>query len=52
MTQVYTLAMVSYGIRIVPLIKFLKLNYPEVTQTWCAEDAGALVTFDHLEKIK
>ena len=42
--------MVSYGVGILPLIKFLKLTYPDVTQPWYADDAGSLGTFNHLEK--
>ena len=39
------LAMVAYGIDILPLIKQLEPEFPDVTQTWYADDAGALGTF-------
>ena len=46
MTQGYPLAMVAYGIGVLPLRKRLKVEYPDVTQPWYADDSGALGTFD------
>ena len=43
------LAMLSYTIGVLPLIKILKVEYPDVTHTWCADDDGALGTFDNIE---
>ena len=44
------LDMFSYGIGILLLIKRLKSPYPYITHTWYADNSGALVTFDNLEK--
>ena len=44
-----SLAMVAYGIGFFPMIKRLKLAYPDITQPWYAEDDLALVMFDKLE---
>ena len=46
----HPLAMVAYGIEILPLIKHLKSTYPDVMQPWYVDNAGALGMFDHLEK--
>ena len=43
-TQGYPIAMVIYGIGILPLIKELKVEFPWVTQTWYDYSAGALST--------
>ena len=43
------LSMIAYGIRILPLIKNIKREIPDVTQPWYAENAGALRTFTRLE---
>ena len=48
-TQGDPLAMIVYGIGILPLIKNLKWEIPDVTQPWYADDAGALGTFSRLE---
>ena len=42
--------MVAYSIVIIPLIKRLKLTYPDVTQPWYADNDGALDTFENLER--
>ena len=39
------LAMVAYGVGVLPLIKNLKAAHPDVTQTCYAEDVEALGTF-------
>ena len=41
MTQGDTLAMSTYGIGVLPLIKQLKAEYPDVTQPWYADNVGA-----------
>ena len=48
--QGYPLAVVTYDIRILPLIKRLKSTYPDATQTWYANNYGSLGTFDNLEQ--
>ena len=47
--QGYLLAIVAYRIKIIRLIKRLKSMYPDVTQPWYADEAGALGMFDHLD---
>ena len=42
------LSMVSYGIGVLPLIKFLKTAYPDVTHTWYADNDGTLGTFENI----
>ena len=49
-TQVDPLDMVAYMIGIIPLIKRLKLVYPNVMQPWYSDNSGVLGTFNHLEK--
>ena len=44
-TQGYPLSIFAYGIGIHPLIKQLKLEFTDITQTWYADDAGALGMF-------
>ena len=39
---------VSNSIGVLPLIKCLKLAYPDVTQPWYADNSGSLGTFDNL----
>ena len=43
------LAMIMYGIGIIPLINDIKREIPDVKQTWYAENAGALGTFARLK---
>ena len=43
------LAMIAYGIVILPLIKYIKREIPDVKHPWYADDAGALVTFARIE---
>ena len=45
MAQGYPLTMIAYGIGIIPLIKNLKQEIPDVTQPCYADDAGVLGTF-------
>ena len=49
MTQGDPLAIIDYGIYILPLIKNLKWVIPDVTKPWYADDAGALGKFAKLE---
>ena len=49
MTQGVTLAMITYGIGILPLIKNLKRDIPDVTQPWYADNARALGPFARIE---
>ena len=44
-TQGDPLAMIAYGIGILPLIQELRDAHPRVTQPWCADDARAVGTF-------
>ena len=43
------LAMLDYGVEVLPLIKFPKWVYTEVTQPWYTDDARALVRLYNLE---
>ena len=45
MTQGDSLFMFAYIIAILPLIKPLKVEFPDVTQSWYADDAGAFGMF-------
>ena len=48
-TQGDPIAMIAYGIGIIPPIKMIKREIPDVTQPWYADDNGALGTFTRLE---
>ena len=48
-SQGYPLAMVAYGIGILPMIKNLQSEFPDATHPCCADDAGALGTFGNIE---
>ena len=48
-TQGYPLAMVTYGIVIIPLTNNLKLEFPDVYQPWYAGDASALGMFENVK---
>ena len=41
MTQVDPLEMVAYGMGILPLIRYLRMSHPSVTQPWYTDDAGS-----------
>ena len=49
MTQGGPLAMIAYRIIILPLIKNIKQEIPDVTQTWYSDNVGALGMFARLE---
>ena len=49
MTQVYPLAIIDYGIWILPLIRELRAAHPHATQPWCADDSGSGGTFAALQ---
>ena len=49
-TQGDPMYMVAYKIGVLPLIKHLKLAYPDVTHPWYSNKYGALITFDNLDK--
>ena len=42
--------MVAYMIGVLPLIKRMKLAYPDIIHTWYTENYGALGTFNNLKK--
>ena len=48
-TQGDPLAIIAYVIGILSLIKNLKQEIPDVTQTWYADDYGSLGTFARIE---
>ena len=45
-TQGHPLAVMAYGMGILPLIQELQKAHPGVTQPWYADDAGAGGTFE------
>ena len=47
-TQGDPLAMIAYGIWVLPLIRNLQDTHPRVTQPWYADDAGAGGSFGNL----
>ena len=49
-TQGDPLAMIAYGIAILPLIRELKVELADVTQPWFADDGAGLGTFDGIRK--
>eukprot|EP00978_Attheya_sp_CCMP212_P024974 scaffold79458_cov43-Attheya_sp.AAC.1 len=49
-TQGDPMAMVAYGLMLLPLIKLLKKEYPDVSQPWYADDAGAGGSFTAIRK--
>ena len=51
-TQRGSLDVFAYVIGVLTLIKCLKASYPDVTQHWYANDAGALGTFNNMGLIK
>eukprot|EP00978_Attheya_sp_CCMP212_P009133 scaffold21500_cov58-Attheya_sp.AAC.4 len=44
------MAMVAYGLMLLPLIKVLKKEHPGVSQPWYADDAGAGGSFTAIRK--
>ena len=49
MTNGDPLAMFTYGIGIILLMKLPKAEFTDVTQPWYSDDAGALSTFANFE---
>ena len=49
-TQGDPLAMILYGIGVLPLIRVLRNTQPQVTQHWYADDAGAGGTFQKVQE--
>ena len=49
-TQGDPLAMVVYGLGILPLIRQLKTEFPSVSQQWYADDAGAGAKFAEIRR--
>ena len=48
-TQGDPLAMITYGIGVLPLIRELREAHPRVTQPWYADEAGAGGTFSKVQ---
>ena len=48
-TQGDPLAMIAYGIGVLPLIRELREAHPRVTQPWYADDAGSGGTFTKVQ---
>ena len=48
-TQGDPLAMIAYGIGVLPLIQELREAHPRVTQTWYDDDTGAGGTFQQVQ---
>ena len=49
-TQGDPLAMITYEIGVLPLIRELQVSHPRVTQLWYADDTGAGGKFGHILK--
>ncbi len=49
-TQGDPISMVVYGLAVLPLIRRLKQEFPEVEQPWYADDAGAAGNFDAIRR--
>ena len=49
MSQGDPLAMVDYGIGILPLIKNMKAEFPDDNHPWYADDVGALGKFSRIK---
>ena len=47
-TQGDPLAMVGYGVDVLPLIQKLKAEFPQVSQPWYADDARAGASFKYI----
>ena len=48
LTQGDPIAMIAYGIGVLPLIRELQGSHPRITQPWYADDAGAGGKFSHI----
>jgi hypothetical protein len=49
-TQGDPLAMLCYGLGVLPLIRILKEEFPDVKQPWYADDAAAAAKFDAMRR--
>ena len=47
--QGVSFSMVAYDIGVLPLIKQMKALYPDIPQSWYADDAGALSMYNNIE---
>ena len=47
--QGYPLAMVAYGINVLPPIKRPKSEYPDITQPLYADNAGVIGTYENIK---
>ena len=47
-TQGDPLAMIAYGIGVLPIIRELRNTHPRVTQPWYTDDAGVEGTFQQI----
>jgi hypothetical protein len=50
-TQGDPLSMILYGIRMLPLIRKLKVEFPNLYQPWYADDAGAAGGFEEIHSM-
>ena len=48
-TKIIELAVVAYGVGVIPLIKWLNEAYPDVKYPWYAGNEGELGTYDKIE---
>ena len=48
-TQGDVLAMILYGLALLPIIKELKRNFPNLQQPWYADDAAAAGKFQQIK---
>ena len=49
-TQGYPMAMVAYGMRILPLIRELRESHPGINQPWYVDDAGEGVNIEGIQR--
>ena len=49
-TQGDLLAIITFGMRILPLIQDLGTAHPGITQPWYSDDAGVCSTFNHIHR--
>ena len=49
MAQGYPLAMITYCIKVILIIKWTKAEYPDITKPWYADNTGAMGTSANIE---